>query len=74
MAKNFGECARDGGKVVTKKLKNGQAVKVCYDSDGKTHYKNNNKNKNKNKPKKFGPATPDSISNLAEYFKQRSNN
>ena len=49
MVKNFSECAKDGGKIVIKKLKNGKTVKICYDSNGNPHYKNSNKKNNRNK-------------------------
>jgi putative hemolysin len=74
MVKNFSECAKDGGKIVIKKLKNGKTVKICYDSNGNPHYKNSNKKNNRNNNKQFGPASPDSLINLAEHFNQRSNN
>jgi putative hemolysin len=38
-AKNFSDCAKSGGKVVTKHTKSGKTIKICYDSEGKSHAK-----------------------------------
>jgi len=35
--KDFDECAKNGGKVVQKKLKGGRYINICYDKEGKSH-------------------------------------
>lgn len=37
MAKNYTECKKNGGKLVTKKLKNDRFINICYDKNGKPH-------------------------------------
>lgn len=34
MPKDFEDCVKNGGKVVTKKLKDDKYMKICYDKDG----------------------------------------
>lgn len=71
MAKNFYECAKSGGKVVTRKAKDGKKIKVCYDDKGKGHVKpdkNKNKNKKFNNSKKPVEASLESLKKLADHF------
>lgn len=37
MPQNFNDCDKAGGKVITKKLKNGKYVRVCFDKKGNSH-------------------------------------
>jgi putative hemolysin len=37
MPKEFTDCVKNGGKVVTKKLKNGKYIRICYDKKGNSH-------------------------------------
>lgn len=37
MPADFLKCVKDGGKVVTKQLKGGKSIKICYDKKGKSH-------------------------------------
>ena len=37
MSKGFDECAKNGGKLRTKSLKNNKFIRICYDKDGKSH-------------------------------------
>ena len=37
MPKDFLNCIRDGGKVVTKSLSGGKYIKLCKDKSGKWH-------------------------------------
>jgi putative hemolysin len=37
MPKEFTDCVKKGGRVVTKKLKGNKYIKICYDKDGNTH-------------------------------------
>lgn len=34
MPKDFENCVKNGGKVRTKKLKNGKYINICYDKQG----------------------------------------
>jgi len=69
MARNFYDCAKNGGKVVSKKTKEGKMIKVCYDKDGNSHVKfNNKKNKNRNKMARNTKASVASLQNLAAHF------
>jgi hypothetical protein len=37
MPQDFVDCIKNGGRVVTKKLKNGKYIKICYDKEGNSH-------------------------------------
>ena len=37
MPKDFEDCVKNGGKVRTKKLKDGKYMKICYDKNGNSH-------------------------------------
>lgn len=37
MPKNFTDCVKNGGKVVTKKLKGNKYIHICYGKDGKSY-------------------------------------
>lgn len=79
-SKNFTECARSGGKIVTKRTKNGKLIKICYDKGGGSHARviRNNKQHNKftkNEPQKVKkqaqhhkPATAGDLMKLKEHF------
>lgn len=70
MTKNFYDCAKNGGKVISKKLKNGRIIKLCYDKEGKSHLKKHyiNKNFKKNKQTKHCPASLKSLQELVIHF------
>ena len=35
--KEYSDCSKSGGKLVTKKLKNGRFIHICYDKSGVPH-------------------------------------
>ena len=74
MTNNFFECAKNGGKIINKRDKDGKVVKTCYDREGNSYVKpnKNKKKKKKNKNTRFMTATQDSINKLADHF--NSNN
>jgi len=37
MPADFTKCVKNGGKVVTKKLKGGKYMNICYDKDGNSY-------------------------------------
>ena len=37
MPKDFNACIEEGGKVITKRLKNGKYIHLCKDKEGKWH-------------------------------------
>lgn len=37
MPKDFENCVKDGGKLVTKKLKDGKYIHICYDKNGNSY-------------------------------------
>ncbi len=37
MPKSFEDCVKNGGKVVTKKLKNNRYMHICYDKNGNSY-------------------------------------
>lgn len=37
MPEDFMRCVKNGGKVVTKKLKDDKYIKICYDKDGNSY-------------------------------------
>lgn len=37
MPQDFTDCVNSGGKVVTRKLKGGKYLHICYDKDGKSY-------------------------------------
>jgi len=72
MAKNFYDCAKNGGKVVNKKTKEGEVIKVCYDKEGNSHVKKKNwKKKNKNNVIRHTEASVDSLQTLVEHFNSK---
>lgn len=71
MARNFYDCAKNGGKVVSKKTKDGRMIKLCYDKNGKSHLKKTFDKKNfkkKKNPKRFEAASQKSLQELVIYF------
>ncbi len=68
MAKNFYDCAKNGGKVVNKKTEDGKVIKMCYDKEGGKHIKHNNKKRRKKKQVRFVQATENSLQTLAKHF------
>lgn len=75
MAKNFFDCAQNGGKVVNKKTKDGKTIKLCYDEQGKSHMKPEKKEKSKIKVKPSNglQASLESLQKLAEHFNNKRN-
>ena len=37
MPADFDRCVKEGGKVITKKLKGNKYMNICYDKAGKPH-------------------------------------
>jgi DNA gyrase inhibitor GyrI len=37
MPQDFNNCVKNNGKVITKKLKNGRYVRICFDKKGKAY-------------------------------------
>ena len=71
MTKDFFECAKNGGKVVSKKTKDGRIIKICYDKEGNSHVKRKfNKNKKKKWPRRNPRrvASKESLKKLAAHF------
>ena len=71
-AKNFNECSRNGGRVKTKKLKNGKVIKICYDDTGKSHTKVVKKRDEKMSTQKKSVSTSDIEKLKAHFEKQMS--
>ena len=69
MVNNFYDCAKNGGRVVNRKTKDGKTIKVCYDKKGNSYIKKNKeKAKVKNKQKSFSKPTLESLQRLVERF------
>lgn len=70
MARNFYDCAKNGGKVVNKKTKDGNVIKMCYDKEGNSYVKQNNKKKKhkKNNTVRYTKASVTSLQTLVEHF------
>lgn len=80
MAKDFYDCAKNGGKVVSKKTKDGRVIKLCYDKEGQSHLKKNfnkkfkkNSQKFNNKKNRLAAATSESLQKLAAHFNNNKN-
>lgn len=75
MAKDFYDCAKNGGKVVSKKTKDGRTIKLCYDKEGNSHLKKNFKKKawkkKSNKRKRNQAASVESLKQLANHFNNK---
>lgn len=75
MARNFYDCAKNGGKVVNKKTKDGKVIKVCYDREGNSHVKQNNRNNRKKRKKNNAArhikASVSSLQTLADHFNNK---
>lgn len=67
MAKDFYECAKNGGRVVNKRDKNGEKIKICYDKNNNSHVKKKNKSKKKKDVSNNKP-TENSLKKLIEHF------
>lgn len=80
-SRNFTECARNGGKVVTKRTKNGKVLKICYDKEGGSHARVIRGKKHYNKPhnaqkrhevkkeeQEYKPATTEELLKLKAHF------
>jgi len=67
MTKNFYECAKNGGKVVSKRDKDGKKIKICYDKNNKPHVKKQTKNE-PNKDLSINKPTAESLKQLIEHF------
>lgn len=76
-SKNFTECAKNGGKIVTKRTKNGKVLKICYDKNGGSHARVIRRKKNYNKQIKqhnkvetqsHTPASAEDLLKLKEHF------
>jgi len=57
MPQDFTKCVKNGGKVVTKKLKGGKYMNICYDKDGNS-YSGEVKTIKNNKSKGHRPKKP----------------
>ncbi len=68
MVKNFYDCAKQGGKVINKKTKDGKVTKTCYDKEGNSYIKPDKKKKNKKNNRRFMKATESSLNKLAAHF------
>jgi hypothetical protein len=53
MPKDFNDCVKNGGKVITKKLKGDKYIRICYDKDGTAHEGEVKKKKTSSKNKKI---------------------
>lgn len=72
MANNFYECAKSGGRIVNRKNKDGEPIKICYDKEGNSHVKRKEKGKikprTKNKKQNFSRPSSESLQKLVEHF------
>jgi hypothetical protein len=71
MARNFYECAKNGGKVVNRKTKDGKRIKICYDKEGGSHIKHNNRKKIKKNYVNNAKASVTSLQILVEHFNSK---
>lgn len=75
MPADFTKCVNDGGKVVTKQLKGGRYIHICYDKKGTSHVSEvKTKKKEKTKARKDrallngSKALMDDLLKLKEHF------
>lgn len=70
MPKEFENCVKNGGRVRTKKLKNGRYMKICYDKNGNSHPGEIKKKKQASKDKKIEEAKTlqKKLVELRDYF------
>jgi len=71
MVRNFYDCAKNGGKVVNRKTKDGKTIKVCYDKEGGSHVKHNNRKKRKKNYVNNTKASVTSLQTLADHFNSK---
>lgn len=83
MPKNFVDCVKNKGKVITKTLKGGKYILICYDKDGKSYTSEIKKKKKKamvNKAKKKDvffekeKAQINALLKLKKYFDKKYHN
>lgn len=72
--KDFNNCAKNGGKVKIKDLKNNKYIKICYDKVGKSHSSRVMKKEiDKNKQvedNKDSKVLEESLLKLREYYNE----
>lgn len=74
MPKDFEDCVRSGGRLVTKTLKDGKYLHICYDKDGNSYsgeVKTKKKKKTSNSNVKIindSKVLVDSLLNLKKHF------
>lgn len=77
MPKNFNDCVKDGGKVITKRLKHGRYMHICFDKKGKAfpgEIKKKKKSKSNKKIIKNARATKDDLMRLQEVLHEKYHN
>lgn len=77
MPKNFDDCVKAGGKVITKRLKHGRYMHICFDKEGKSYpgeIKKKKKNKSNKKIIKNAKATKDGLLKLQKILHEKYHN
>lgn len=75
MPQNFNNCVKTGGKVITKKLKNGKYVRVCFDKKGNSYVGEVKKReKNYRKTVKKAKATKEELTVLQKLINGKYHN
>ena len=73
----FEKCVKDSGKVITKRLKHGRYMHICFDKKGKAfpgEIKKKKKNKSNKKIIKNARATKDDLMKLQKVLHEKFHN
>ena len=73
----FEKCAKAGGKIITKRLKHGRYMHICFDKKGKAYpgeIKKKKKNKSNKKIIKNAKATKDDLMKLQKILHEKYHN
>jgi hypothetical protein len=75
--KDFDDCVKDSGKVITKRLKHGRYMHICFDKKGKAYpgeIKKKKKSKSNKKIIKNARATKDDLMKLQKVLHEKFHN
>lgn len=72
----FEKCVKSGGKVITKRLKHGRYMHICFDKKGKPYPGEIKRKKNKSNKKtiKNAKATKDDLMKLQKVLHEKYHN
>lgn len=77
MPKDFDDCVKNNGKVITKKLKNGKYIHICFDKNGNSYageVKKKKKEKSRERIIKKAKTTKEELMVLQKLINEKYHN